>query len=325
MREAIKRFIYSGPIQCLKRGTAERNWLALWRTKGISAMSMFNRILTNKNSVLALAACLALAPVPVIAQEPTAPLSELATFADLTTLADRSELVVRVEIRRQITVKPERAPGLAPGFARLYIEARTLALLAGSSSVGESLNYVVDVPLNEKGKPPKLKNREMLLFARNVPGKRGSLQLVGAGSQIDYTSALEARLRPILTQLVANDAPPVVTGVNDALAVQGNLVGESETQIFLGTKDRSPVSLSVLRRPGQNPVWGVSWGEIIDSAARPPVPQSVQWYRLACALPANLPSSANLSRDPAARRLAATDYSFVLEQLGPCERRITNS
>ncbi|MEM8726946.1 MAG: hypothetical protein AAGE86_15645, partial [Pseudomonadota bacterium] len=211
------------------------------------------------------------------------------------------------------------------GFARLYIEARTLSLLYGSSAIGESLTYLVDVPLTAKGKPPKLKRREMLLFARPVRGKAGSIQLVGSEGQMDYTPDLVARLRPILTQLLASDAPPVVTGVNDALAVPGNLVGESETQIFLGTEDRSPVSVSVLRRPGQNPVWGVSWGEIIDSAARPPQPRTVRWYRLACSLPQSLPSSANLSRDPAARRLASTDYSFVLEQLGPCERRITNS
>lgn len=286
---------------------------------------MFNQFLTNKISGL-LAFCALLAvPAAANAQSNSAELAPAATFADLATLSDRSTLVIRAEIRRQTQVKAERAPGLQPGFARLYIEARTLALLSGSSAIGESLNYLVDVPLNEKGKAPKLKKREMLLFARPVAGKPGSIQLVGQGAQLAYTPTLEARLRPILTQLLANNSPPVVTGVNDALAVRGNLVGESETQIFLETKGRSPVSISVLRRPGQNPVWGVSWGEIIDSAARPPAPQTIQWFRLACALPQSLPSSANLSRDPAARRLAAEDYGFVVSQLGRCERNITNS
>jgi len=250
---------------------------------------------------------------------------EIATYADLTALAERSELVIRAQIRRQTQVKPERAPGLQPGFARLYIEAQTLALIAGSTNVGESLVYLVDVPLNEKGKPPKLKKLEMLLFANSVPGRAGSVQLAGKSAQFAYSPELENRLRPILRGLVAADTPPTITGIADALAVQGTLVGESETQVFLTTDRGSPVSVSVIRRPGQPPAWGVSWGEIIDSSARPPGTDTLRWYRLACALPDRLPSNANLARDPAARRLAAQDYSFVVDQLGPCTRRVTEA
>jgi hypothetical protein len=251
--------------------------------------------------------------------------ADAATYADLNDLAERSDLVIRAEIRRQTIVRPERAPGLAPGFARLYIQASTLSLIAGTSAVGESLVYLVDVPVDARGKPPKLKNREMLLFADTVADRRGSIQLTGRNAQLDYSPALEARLRPILTALVSADAPPVVTGIRDALSVPGTLTGESETQIFLTTQDRSPVSVTVLRRPGQRAVWGVSWGEIIDSSARPPARETLRWYRLACALPQSLPSNANLARDPTARRLADTDYAFVMAELGPCSRAITEA
>lgn len=245
------------------------------------------------------------------------------TYADLATLSDAADLVIRVQIRRQTTLKPERAPGLAPGFARLFIEANTLAVIAGRSGAGSALAYLVDVPLDAKGKVPKLKNREMVLFADPVPGRPGEVRLVGPQAQLDYTPELEARLRPILTELYAADPVPRITGISDALAVAGTLTGESETQIFLATESRSPVSLTILRRPGQQVQWGVSWGEIIDAAARPPAPETLRWYRLACALPAQLPSSTNLARDPAERRLAAADYAFVISQLGACERRIT--
>ena len=261
---------------------------------------------------------LAQTPVPGIAGAASGP-----TYADLATLSDASELVVRVQIRKATALKPDRAPGLAPGFARLYVQANTLALIAGRSGVGAAVTYLVDVPLDAKGKVPKLKKREFLLFARGVPGRPGELQLIAPGAQLDYTPALEARVRPILTELYGADVPPRITGVSDALAVPGTLTGESETQIFLATENRSPVSITVLRRPGQRVQWGVSWGEIIDSAARPPAPESVQWYRLACALPAQLPSSANLAREAEERRLAASDYAFVRQALGPCERRIT--
>lgn len=245
------------------------------------------------------------------------------TYADLATLSDAAELVLRVQIRRQTTLKPDRAPGLQPGFARLYIEAQTIALIAGRSTAPGAITYLVDVPLDAKGKVPKLKKREFLLFAQGVPGRAGEVQLIAPGAQLDYSPALEARVRPILTALYAAEVPPRITGVSDALAVPGTLTGESETQIFLATENRSPVSITVLRRPGQRAQWGVSWGEIIDSAARPPAPDTLQWYRLACSLPAQLPSNANLARTPEERKLAATDYAFVRQALGPCARRIT--
>ncbi len=293
-------------------------------------MAVINANLThNFKRIGAAALCavmLGASGVPVFAQDSDLPpltAAERATYVDLTSLAERSDLVIRAKIRRQIELEPERAPGLAPGFARLYIEAETLALIGGQRAVGESLNYLIDVPLNARGKPERLKNREMMLFADAVPGRPGSIQLTGKNAQLDYSQELEARLRPILIDLVDRDRPPVVTGIRDALAVPGTLTGESETQIFLETRDGSPVSVTVLRRPGQNPVWGVSWGEIIDSAARPPQTGTLRWYRLACALPQQLPSSANLARNTSARRLAQSDYAVVMQDLGPCTRAIT--
>jgi hypothetical protein len=249
--------------------------------------------------------------------------AEIATYADLAALADRSEVVVRAQIRRQTALKPDRSPGLAAGFVRLYVEARTIALISGRSALPSDIAYLADVPLDAKGKVPKLRNREVLLFARAVPGRAGELQLVSENAQMAFAPALEVRLRPILTELANPKTPPRITGISDALAVPGTLVGESETQIFLATPSRSPASLTILRRPSQRPEWGISWGEIIDSAARPPARETIGWYRLACSLPAQLPSNANLARDSAARRLAMSDYAFVLEQLGPCERQIT--
>lgn len=258
-------------------------------------------------------------------QQVVSPAEQNATYVDLATLSDQAELVIRAQIRRQTALKPERAPGLAPGFARLYIEARTVSLISGRSAVGQNLAYLVDMPLDARGRAPRFKGREMMLFANRVPGRAGELQLVSEAGQLDYSPALEARLRPILTELLAPKAPPRVTGISDALAVPGTLVGESETQIFLATTNRAPASITILRRPGQRPEWGVSWGEIIDSAARPPQRETLGWFRLACSLPAQLPSNANLARDANARRLAMADYALVLEQLGPCERRITRA
>ena len=258
---------------------------------------------------------------PLVAQD-AAPQKPALTYADTVALAEASDLVLRVEIRKQVALKPERAPDVAPGHARLFIEARTLSLISGNVPVGENLKYLVDVPLDAKGKVPKLKKREMILFARAVPGRLGEIQLVGDGAQRPYTPEFEAQLRPVLTSLLASDAPPRVTRVADALAVEGTLVGESETQLFLETENDGPVSITVVRRPNQPPRWGVSWTEIVDQSARAPREGTLQWYRLACTLPAELPQEANLSRDSQARALAASDYRYVIEQLGPCARTL---
>lgn len=258
---------------------------------------------------------------PLVAQD-AAPQKPALTYADTVALAEASDLVLRVEIRKQVALKPERAPDVAPGHARLFIEARTLSLISGTVPVGENLKYLVDVPLDAKGKVPKLKKREMILFARAVPGRAGEIQLVGDGAQRPYTPEFEAQLRPVLTSLLAADAPPRVTRVADALAVEGTLVGESETQLFLETASDGPVSITVVRRPNQPPRWGVSWTEIVDQSARAPRAGTLQWYRLACTLPAELPQEANLSRDSQARALAARDYRYVIEQLGPCTRTL---
>jgi len=271
-----------------------------------------------KNLTLLVASASALVAVPISAQEQGA--SALPTYAEFVDLADNAELVVRAKIRRAIALEPERAPDVAPGFARLYVEAETMALLSGSAPLGESLRYLVDVPLDSRGKVPNLKKQEVLLFARSVPGRPSELQLSGDSAQQFYSPEFEARLRPVLTDLAAPDSPPVIVGVRDALSVPGNLTGESETQIFLETENGAPVSVTILRRPGRPPTWGVSWGEIIDQSARPPEPESLEWYRLACALPARLPAEANLSNDSAARTQAERDYQLMMGALGPCTR-----
>jgi len=223
-------------------------------------------------------------------------------------------------VRDQARVEPERAPGLAAGQARLYLEARTQALLASRAALGESLAYLADVPLDAKGRAPKLRKQRFLIFADRVPGRPGTLSLVAPGAQVPATPETEQLARTVIAALAAADAPPSLTGVRDVMSVAGNLSGESETQLFLETATGMPVSLTVVRRPGMEPQWGVSWSEIVDQAARPPAPETIEWYRLACFLPPQLPRDAFLQDDRAARARAEADYAFILERLGDCPR-----
>lgn len=278
----------------------------------------------HRSFALAAALLIASAPIAAPAQAPATASPAQPNYADLVALADSADIVARAKVTSQIVLKPARAPGIRPGFTRLYVEAETLGLLAGQAPVGESLRYLVDVPLDARGKVSRLKKRTFVLFARAVPGRPGELQLVGPDAQMVWSESLEARLRPILAALVAHDGPPAVTGVREALSVPGNLVGESETQIFLVSADGAPVSITIVRRPGMAPSWGVSWSEIVDQAARPPARETLAWYRLACFLPGQLPAAANLSRDGESRAQAATDYRFVMAQLGACPRNLAS-
>ena len=278
--------------------------------------------MVNAKASSALLLALALAGAfPASAQAPVPPAAATEpTYADLVDLADPAAAVIHARIRKQATVEPERAPGLAPGHVRLYIEADTVALLSGAAPIGESLRYLVDVPADARGRAPKLRKREVLLFTRQANGRPGEIALVGPHAQLGWSADLDARLRPILAELAAADAPPAVTTVREALSVAGNLAGESETQFFIGTKGDGPVSVTVVHRPNMAPVWGVSWSEIVDQAARPPARDTLAWYRLACFLPADLPREASLSTDAGARARSVADYRFVMQELGPCPR-----
>ena len=242
------------------------------------------------------------------------------TYADLVDLSDSTQLVVKARIRKQRAIAAEISPGLRPGWVRLLIEADTEALISGRAAIGESVRFLADFPLDAKGKAPKLKKTGLLLFALPVPNRPGDLQMVDVDSYVLAEPAIEARVRDVLVQLAAPDQPPKITGVRDALAVEGNLAGESETQLFLSTSNGEPVSLNVIRRPGMEPEWGVSWSELVDQSAQPPVRDTLAWYRLACLLPRQLPPEAILSASGASRVLAANDYRFVLDQLGACAR-----
>lgn len=257
---------------------------------------------------------------PAAAQVPAPPAAPALTYADLADLADPAQVVLQVRISKQSPVEPARAPGLAPGNARLYVEARPEGALAGQAPGARAVKYLVDVPLAANGRPPRLTGKRYVVFARAVEGRADELQLVAPDAQILADPAILARLAPLLTELGAANAPPRVSGIRDILSVAGNLAGESETQLFLLSPPSDSILVSVLRRPNLAPSWGVAWSELVDQSGRPPARDTLAWYRLACSLPDHLPARANLANDPEDRARAMQDYAFVKQELGPCAR-----
>ena len=242
-----------------------------------------------------------------------------ATYADLVDLADGAPLVIRAQPRKIAAVEPIRARGLRAGWGRFYVEAKTEVLIAGSAPLGEAIRYLVDLPLDTKGKPPAFKKKSVVLFARSFPGRPGELQLVAPDAQLFWDVALDARIKNVLRELLAPGAPPRITGVREAVHVTGDLAGAGETQIFLMSASGEPAAITVSRRPGTAPQWGVSFSELVASD-QTPARDTLGWYRLACFLPLGLPAANSVSEDPADHAAAAQDYAFVREQLGVCAR-----
>jgi hypothetical protein len=278
-------------------------------------------------SVLSLlaAALAAVVPAPLAAARPTdsrAAAPPAPAYADLVDLALAAPVVAQVRTVEAIPVKDADAAGLRAGFARLYIEAEVTALVRAPGPIPARVRYLADLPRDSRGRPPKIaKGSAFLLFAAPVPGRPAELRLVARDAQLPFDARTAERLRAIVRETSAAAPPPVVTGIGRAFHSPGNLPGESETQIFVQTQDRRPVSLSILRRPGQAPRWSVALAEVVDDSAAAPRPETLLWYRLACGLPRSLPPRSLEDADAAAGAAIRRDYQLVIDSLGPCGRK----
>jgi len=243
------------------------------------------------------------------------------TYADVADLALAAPVAAHVRVARAQALKEAPAAGLRAGHGRVYIEAEIVSLIRSGDGLPSRVRYVVDLPRDPKGKLPKLrKGTEFILFAQPVEGRIGELQLTAPDAQIPYTAARAEQVRAILRESSRADAPPQITGIGRAFHVPGAIPGESETQIFLLTAANEPVSVTVLRRPGETPQWAVALSEIVDDAAAAPARDTLLWYRLACTLPRALPGQSLSEADAAGATAIQSDYRFVLDQLGACPR-----
>lgn len=254
------------------------------------------------------------APVPVVSP------ADRWRYADVADLFLAAPVVASARIVEAIPVPQSGNTPNRPVTIRYYLVADVLALIRGTGGVSPRVSWIADVALDSRGKPPKLKKLQVLLAALPVAGRPAELRLAARDAMVPWSAALEARVRSIVASGLAADAPPRVTGITSAFHSPGNLPGEGETQIFLTTAIAQPVSINVIRRPGQATTWAVSLGEIVDEAARAPARDTLGWYRLACFLPRALPAAAVADLSESDSAAARADYAFVIEALGVCSR-----
>jgi len=240
-------------------------------------------------------------------------------YADLAALALPAEIVAKVRVLEVIEVKPTAGAERVPNYIRLYVDAQIEALIKGAQDTPKQVSFLVDVPLDAHGHAPKIKKSAQLIFARAVLGRSGFVQLNAPDAMLDWTDERESLARSILVAKAATDSPPHVTGIDTGFSVAGTVAGERETQIFLRTDSR-PVSLTISHHPGEATQWSVALGEIADHGVPPPPPNTLLWYELACMLPAHYPDAKLSGQTEEAAGAIRTDYDFVVQSLGPCER-----
>jgi hypothetical protein len=244
-----------------------------------------------------------------------------AAYADIADLVVIAPMIVDAKIRKTTKIPAAQAIGVPPGRQRLLIDADVNALIRGQSGIAEKVRFVLDVTKDSRGKIPKLKKQRMFIMADAVKGRPGQLQLVRPDALIKHSMANDTMVRAIAREAVLLDAPQRITGISSAFYSAGTVIGEGETQIFLLTEKRQPVSISVVSRPGLTKQWSVSTSELIEETTSTPRRFSLLWYRLACGLPKALPAELVQSGEGENAARAQADYKFVADALGPCGRK----
>jgi hypothetical protein len=267
----------------------------------------------------AAAALLAAQARPANSQSPQ--VAQALSYADLADLGAGAPIVAHLRVRDWDLLGPREAANVPAGFRRFLVEAEVVALIRGSGGIGGRVRYLVDLANDSRGRPARIGRRaEVLVMATRAANRPDDLRLVAADAQIPYGPEAAEMLRGIVRDSTGPDAPPRIVGIGRAFHVPGSLPGESETQFFLLTADNRPISLTVLRRPNEQPRWSVALSEIVDDSAAPPAPNTLLWYRLACTLPPRPPQDALSEASSDEAQAIQADYRLVMEGLGACVR-----
>lgn len=243
-----------------------------------------------------------------------------AAVADVARLVSRSDVILRGTITKAQKLSPKEAPGLAPGHVRHLVRADVAALIMAPGIMDAQVTYLVDVVRDSRGKLPKLTKMPVLLFLDQVRGPRGGWRLADLDAQRMWNSAEENEARRLAAERQAEKLEGLhLTGFGSGFHVPGNVPGESETQIFLKTANAMPVSLIILRRPGQAPRYRMVTGDIINETDGEIRPASLLWYHVACTLPATLPSDMGEGQPEEHRAALVRDYASLRADIGACD------
>ncbi len=242
-----------------------------------------------------------------------APAAAEPSYSDLADLTLAAPVVVRGVITGTERIADKDSPGLAPGRARLLVSVAVNASIVSPAAIPAALSWLLDAPLDARGKPPKPKGNTVLAWLA-APAANGQTRLLTGQAQQAWTAAMETQVRAIATE-ARTGGVPIITGVSNGFRADGTVAGESESQFFLTTADGKGLTMVVTAKPGEIRRVAVARGDVIDESATKVQPDTLLHYRLACFLPPKLPAAAG--GDDAA---LAADWAAGLAAIGPCGR-----
>jgi hypothetical protein len=245
---------------------------------------------------------------------------ETRSYSDIADLVVIAPLIVDAKIRSVKKLPSAQTVGVPENVQRMIVEADVQALIRGNGGITPRVRFLLDLKKDHRGKLPNL-NKQRLYLMANYSDTPGNIKLARPDALIQWSPGNETKLRSITQEAVQIDAPAQVTGVINAFHTAGTLIGDGETQIFLGTANKQPMAITVISAQGKPKRWSLSTSELIGESNLTPTPQSLLWYRLACGLPKTLPDSVFESSDADGRAATQSDYSFVIKSLGPCGRQ----
>ncbi len=249
---------------------------------------------------------------------PVKPLS----YADVADMVMAARVAVRVRVKSASALSGKAAINVIPGRKRYLMTGDVMTLIRGEGGIAPRITWLVDQAPDARGKFPKLTKAELILLANRVPGHPAEVQLVSPDAQLFMTPEAGLRAHALVAELASPAAPPVITGISDAFHTPGTIEGEGTTQIFMTTRDERPISIGIVRQPQQPAAWSLFLSETVGDATSPPRPETLLWYRLACALPDALPDVAVASLAATDKAKVSEDYALVRKQLGACLRTV---
>src|SRR5207253_5554949 len=118
-----------------------------------------------KAPILALSAALA-AAAPASAQPQIQQSLQNLTYADLADLGAGAPIVAHLRVRGADRLDAREATGIRAGYTRFEIDAEVVALIRGASGMPLRVRYLVDLPNDSRGRPPRITRRsEYLVMA----------------------------------------------------------------------------------------------------------------------------------------------------------------
>ena len=240
-------------------------------------------------------------------------------YADIADLAIARADGDRRNRPRRGKIKGPDAADVAPGYVRLYVTVDVIALIRGARRGAAAHRLSLRCQAGFARQPAQAEEaaRAAVRAARS-PTAADQVQLISQRRATDLEPRDRSDDAPNREPtIVAADLPPAITGIANAFHAAGTLPGEGETQIFLKTSGH-PISLSIIRKQDQPPVWTVSLSEVVEDALPPPQRDTFLWYRLACGLPADLPRTCSPGSIRPTRPRFATIMRWCRTGLGAC-------